>query len=262
MRRIFWPPSAKGLPGPDLLWARTWRSNTSGPRMTKNGCPRWQSILSADRSPSSLRPAARSQFAPRCWRPGRYPSFSPAARTRSQKGFVASLGRPGGNVTGVTCSTSELQSKRLQLLLELAPKAATVAFLLNPNSPTERAEHAGCGKRSSVRLGCRFKLHPRAPSVTSTSVFKNLVRQRVDALVVVADPFLETRRHQLVDASGDARDPGHLPMARGRRSGRPHQLGSQSLRTCIGSSRRLRGQNPERRQAGRSAGMTDRRNSN
>ena len=111
--------------------------------------------------------------------------------------FVASLGRPGGNVTGVTLFTGELQEKRVQLLLELVPKAATVAFLLNPNSPTSgpNTRDAQAVVRS---LGLQVQVAHARTERDLDEVFQTLVRQRVDALVVVADPFFENRRHQLV----------------------------------------------------------------
>jgi putative ABC transport system substrate-binding protein len=113
------------------------------------------------------------------------------------EGFVASLSRPGGNATGVTLFTGELQKKRVQLLLELVPKAATVAFLLNPNSPTSGPNTLDA--QAVVRsLGLQVQVAHARTERDLDEVFQTLVRQRVDALVVVADPFFETRRHQLV----------------------------------------------------------------
>ena len=111
--------------------------------------------------------------------------------------FVASLGRPGGNVTGVTLFNGELQKKRVQLLLELVPKAATVAFLLNPNSPNSgpNTRDAQAVVRS---LGLQVQVASARTERDLDEVFQTLVRQRVDALVVVSDPFFETSRHQLV----------------------------------------------------------------
>jgi putative ABC transport system substrate-binding protein len=111
--------------------------------------------------------------------------------------FVASLGRPGGNVTGVTLFNGELQKKRVQLLLELVPKAATVAFLVNPNSPTSgpNTRDAQAVVRS---LGLQVQVAPARTERDLDEVFQTLVRQRVDALIVVSDPFFENSRHQLV----------------------------------------------------------------
>ena len=94
-------------------------------------------------------------------------------------------------------NAGELQEKRVQLLLELVPKAATVAFLLNPNSPTSgpNTRDAQAVVRS---LGLQVQVAPARTARDLDEVFQTLVRQRVDALVVVADPFFENRRHQLV----------------------------------------------------------------
>jgi putative tryptophan/tyrosine transport system substrate-binding protein len=111
--------------------------------------------------------------------------------------FVASLSRPGGNVTGVTLFTGELLKKRLQFLLELVPRAATVAFLLNPNNPT--GEPSTRDAQAVVRsLGLQVQVAPARTDRELDEVFQSLVQRRADALVVVTDPFFESRRRQLV----------------------------------------------------------------
>jgi putative tryptophan/tyrosine transport system substrate-binding protein len=112
--------------------------------------------------------------------------------------FVASLGRPGANVTGVTLFTGELQKKRVQLLLELVPSAATVAFLVNPNNPNSDDPNTRDAQSVARSLGLQVQVVPARTERDLDEVFRTLVRQRVDALVVVADPFIEARRQQLV----------------------------------------------------------------
>ena len=69
-------------------------------------------------------------------------------------GLVASLARPGGNLTGVSFLTTELMPKRLELLSELVPQARVIALLVNPNNPSYRAhDHETCRKRRA-RRGC------------------------------------------------------------------------------------------------------------
>jgi putative tryptophan/tyrosine transport system substrate-binding protein len=72
-----------------------------------------------------------------------------------QLGLVASLGRPGGNATGVTLLQDELASKRLELLKEAAPRVSQVAFLWNPDHPDNELREA---QRAAQALG--IKLHP------------------------------------------------------------------------------------------------------
>jgi putative ABC transport system substrate-binding protein len=111
--------------------------------------------------------------------------------------LVATLSRPGGNVTGVTLFTGGLLKKRLQLLLELVPTAATVAFLLNPNNPT--GEPSTRDAQAVVRsLGLQVQVARARTERDLDEVFQTLVQQRAGALVVVTDPFFESRRHQLV----------------------------------------------------------------
>jgi putative ABC transport system substrate-binding protein len=68
---------------------------------------------------------------------------------------VASLGRPGGNVTGMTLFGSELNVKRLELLHEMLPKGERIAFLINLSNPNAESDIAKC-RRQLGSWGCRF----------------------------------------------------------------------------------------------------------
>jgi putative ABC transport system substrate-binding protein len=72
-------------------------------------------------------------------------------------GLVASLARPGGNVTGMTMFGSELTSKRLELLHEMLPKATLIAFLVNPSNPNAESDIANV-QRAAQALGVRILL--------------------------------------------------------------------------------------------------------
>jgi putative tryptophan/tyrosine transport system substrate-binding protein len=111
-------------------------------------------------------------------------------------GLVASLNRPGGNLTGVTTLAFELTSKRLEVLHEMVPTRANIAVLINPTNIT--AEAMSKDLQSAARaLGLRLHfLHANSESDFDT-VFATLVRQRVDALVIAPDALFTNRSEQL-----------------------------------------------------------------
>src|SRR5262249_16956550 len=83
-------------------------------------------------------------------------------------GVVASPGRPGGNITGVAFLTVELEPKRLELLLELVPKARSIALLANPNNPTKRDQINASLARMPRAKGVEFEVfNGGAPRVRS-----------------------------------------------------------------------------------------------
>jgi putative ABC transport system substrate-binding protein len=111
-------------------------------------------------------------------------------------GLVTSLSRPSGNLTGVTNQGSVLAAKKLQLLLELAPKAEALAFLANPNNPTAEGDTKDVRAAASV-LGQQIHvLHASTPSDIDAA-FATLAQQRVGGLIVAADPFLNDSVNQL-----------------------------------------------------------------
>ena len=111
-------------------------------------------------------------------------------------GFVTSLSRPGGNVTGVSFVDTELAAKRLELLRELIPKVITVAALLYTNNPSfdllrrnlETAAHS---------LGQQILVLSAASDRDFERAFETFVRQRVGGLVVAGGAFLLGRRDQI-----------------------------------------------------------------
>ena len=112
-------------------------------------------------------------------------------------GLVASLARPGGNLTGVSFVPNELTAKRLELLSELVPQAGVIALLVNPNSST--AERVIQEVQQAARAkGVQLHVLKASSESEIDSAFASLVQLHVDALVVGADPFLSGRREQLV----------------------------------------------------------------
>jgi putative tryptophan/tyrosine transport system substrate-binding protein len=112
-------------------------------------------------------------------------------------GIVASLNRPGGNITGVTLLGSEVAPKRLGLLLELIPSALVVGVLANPGNPISepQLQELQAAARTLDRQLVVFKA---STDNDIAAAFAAIDRQRVGALLVAADPFFDDRRQQLV----------------------------------------------------------------
>jgi putative tryptophan/tyrosine transport system substrate-binding protein len=112
-------------------------------------------------------------------------------------GLVASLNRPGGNVTGVSLLASALDAKKLGLLRELAPKASTIGVLINPDYPSANSQREEA-EQAAGRLGLRpLMLSARADGEIDLA-FASAAKQGADALLVATDPFLLSRRERLV----------------------------------------------------------------
>jgi putative tryptophan/tyrosine transport system substrate-binding protein len=112
-------------------------------------------------------------------------------------GLVASLARPGGNLTGVSSMSTELMPKRLELLSELVPQAAVIALLVNPNNPA--AERIMRDVQEAARTkGVQLHILKAATEGEIDAAFATLVQQQAGALVVGGDPFFQGRREQFV----------------------------------------------------------------
>jgi putative ABC transport system substrate-binding protein len=112
-------------------------------------------------------------------------------------GLVASLNRPGRNITGVSLLTSTLEAKRLGLLSELVPKAALIAVLINPNYEQAQAQKAEV-QEAARNIGRRIAIVNASSDQDFDPAFANFAQQKADALVVTADPFFNARRDVLV----------------------------------------------------------------
>ncbi|MFZ0838300.1 MAG: ABC transporter substrate-binding protein, partial [Xanthobacteraceae bacterium] len=110
---------------------------------------------------------------------------------------VQSLNRPESNLTGVTILTAELFEKRVDLLRELVPKASQIAMLANPNDRLTDAETraAQSGARS---LGVDLRVLNASSANDIESAFATLANVPADALIVTTDPFIATRKPQVV----------------------------------------------------------------
>jgi putative ABC transport system substrate-binding protein len=112
-------------------------------------------------------------------------------------GVVASLNRPGGNVTGVYQVYGALGGKRLELIHELVPKASLIAVLTNPKNPNSE-DHLDDVRAAAHAMGQRILVFPASADGDVEPAFASIVQQHADALLVTDDPFFSTRRHQLV----------------------------------------------------------------
>jgi len=111
-------------------------------------------------------------------------------------GLVASLNRPGGNVTGVSWFSAELGPKRLALLHDLVPNVTTVALLLNPNN-AETARQPAELQEAARALGLQIIVLHASSIGDIDDAFATIVQNHIGALVVAADSFLASRREQI-----------------------------------------------------------------
>jgi putative tryptophan/tyrosine transport system substrate-binding protein len=110
-------------------------------------------------------------------------------------GLVASLKRPGGNVTGITLLNVEVMAKRLELLRELVPTVAIIALLVNPASDLTESETRAAGD-AAQKLGLKLNVLNATNESEIDVAFANLARQR--PLVISTDSFFTNRPDQLV----------------------------------------------------------------
>jgi putative ABC transport system substrate-binding protein len=114
-------------------------------------------------------------------------------------GLVASLARPGGNLTGVNIVSGELTAKRLELLRELVPAASRVAVLVNPANPANAETTVRDVEPAARVIGLQIQVFNASTSREIDAAFATLVRERPDALFVGNDGFFTSRRVQLVN---------------------------------------------------------------
>jgi putative tryptophan/tyrosine transport system substrate-binding protein len=112
-------------------------------------------------------------------------------------GLVPSLNRPGGNVTGASFLTDALGAKRLGLLREVMPKAATVAVLMNPKGPDAEGQMKDV-PLAAQSIGQPIKILNATNQEEIDSVFATFSQLNVGALLVGADPFFNDRRDQII----------------------------------------------------------------
>ena len=113
-----------------------------------------------------------------------------------QVGLVASLNRPGANVTGVTNTGGELGAKRLGLLRELLPGAARFALLVNPKNPLLAEAWIKDTQPAAAAIGLQFEIVRASTPREIDAAFTSIAQNRIDALVVMPDNLFGTRRVQ------------------------------------------------------------------
>jgi putative tryptophan/tyrosine transport system substrate-binding protein len=114
-----------------------------------------------------------------------------------EDGLVASLARPGGNLTGVTFMMTELMQKRLELLSELAQQVGVIALLVNPDNPNVERTMRDVQEAARAK-GVQLQILKAATKAEIDAAFAAFAQLRVGALLVGNDPFFYNRREQLV----------------------------------------------------------------
>jgi putative ABC transport system substrate-binding protein len=114
-----------------------------------------------------------------------------------ERGLVASLARPGGNLTGFSILAAELTPKRLELLSELVPQAGVIALLVNPNNPETGGVIRDVQEAARAK-GVQLDILKAGSEGEIDAAFASLARLHAGALLVGSDPFFGSRREQLV----------------------------------------------------------------
>ena len=141
-------------------------------------------------------------------------------------GFVASLARPGGNITGLGGLSLATQSKHLELLREVAPKASRIAMFVNPDLHAQlRAEIEPAARRLGVTLR---PIELRSPDAIDAA-FATAARERADALLVFGQPGLYAHSARLARMALERRLPTVTPLEEATREGALMSYGSRII---------------------------------
>jgi ABC-type uncharacterized transport system substrate-binding protein len=162
-------------------------------------------------------------------------------------GLVASLNRPGGNITGVIFTITDLAAKQLGLLHELVPKSAIIGVLLDPSSPESEARLSGTEEAGRV-IGLQVLIARAASEREFNAAFAAMVQGGASALVVTGGPLFLNHRRQLVALAARYALPAiyvtrQYPEAGGLMSYGPSQTDAYR-RAGIYAARILRGEKP------------------
>ena len=126
-------------------------------------------------------------------------------------GLVASLSRPGGNITGVVFIVADLGAKRLELLRQLVPSATTIGVLVNPNTPETEAERKDL-LAASFKIGQQLSILDVGSDREIENAFATLVQRGAGAVLIGAGPFLTSHRQQVVALADRSRLPTMYPL--------------------------------------------------
>jgi putative ABC transport system substrate-binding protein len=113
------------------------------------------------------------------------------------EGFVATLARPGGNLTGVTSLNVEIGPKRLELLHEVVPSATNMALLVNPNNPSLAEPFSRALQAAARALGLQLHVLHASSEREIEAAFETLVKMRTGGLVIMPDQLFLARTEQL-----------------------------------------------------------------
>jgi putative ABC transport system substrate-binding protein len=126
-------------------------------------------------------------------------------------GLVASLARPGGNLTGINFFATEYNAKRLALLHELVPKAARIAVLVNPTNVPATESTLRALPEAARAMGLQIQVLNASTRSEIETAFATLVRDRSDAIYVAGDVFFTSRRVQFATLAASYRIPASYP---------------------------------------------------
>jgi putative tryptophan/tyrosine transport system substrate-binding protein len=147
------------------------------------------SVIAATSTPAALAAKAATTTIPIVFETGADPV---------QLGLVASLNRPGGNVTGVTNISTETAAKRVGLLHELLPGAMRFAALVNPNNPLLAEASIKETQAAAAAVGRQLEIFSAGSDGEIDLAFRSIAQKRVESLLVLPDQLFSTRRLQLV----------------------------------------------------------------
>ena len=166
-------------------------------------------VIAAHDTPSSIAAKAATTTIPIVFASGGDPV---------KLGLVASLNRPGGNVTGVTFVAAELGAKQLGLLHELQPGAVRVGVLVDPNFPLTESFVSDV-QAAALSIGKQIEVLEAPTGRDIDTAFASLAQKPIDALLVGPGPLLNNRRVQLVTLAAYHRVPAIYPLREAAEAG-------------------------------------------